>query len=154
MKTTIKTLFLMTAALVLAVGCFSEPYKNNAQMNTLYRMLNNYQTSFKERALFFEMVSYAKLVEDGKFYISGAGISTPGSYSCEEGETIISAIGRAGQTSSYDGLSYTLITGFKDNEREVSGLVITMGAENMPEVHAGDLIYLKSLPKSVALSHE
>ena len=149
---TVKILSLISVALFIASGC-TEQYAGNPQLGALYRILN-YDTTYKERALFFEMEDHSKLTSDGKFYIMGAGISNPGSYSCGQNENILSAIEKAGQAASYSEMSFTIIKGIRDNEREIRGLVMICSFSGAPVVSPGDLICLNATPATVALSQK
>jgi hypothetical protein len=149
-KKLIRITFMLAALAMIAAGC-AEQYAGNPALRNLYRVLN-YPTSYKERALCFEMEDYERLVDRGEFYIMGSGISTPAAYPCSENETLLSAIEKAGQTASFSSISYTLIKGIRDDEREIRGLALLSGSAMSPEVDPGDLICLKSMPSSVALS--
>ena len=153
-KNTIKIFMLLGIVAVLGTGCM-EQYAGNSQLSALYRVLN-YDTTFKERTLFFEMENHADLTRGGKFYITGAGISNPGSYVCSEGESILSAIEKAGQSASYSDISFTLIKGIRENEHELRGIVMASAASSVPKVEPGDLICLNTNIKStsVALSQK
>ena len=75
-----KIFLLIAITALIAAGC-TEQYAGNPQLGALYRVLN-YDTTYKERALLFEMEDHTSLTREGKFYIMGEGISNPGSYSC------------------------------------------------------------------------
>mgnify|MGYP005835755785 FL=1 len=149
---TLKVLLVIVSAGLIAAGC-TEQYTGNPQLSALYRVLN-YETTYKERTLFFEMEDPVSLTREGKFYIMGAGISNPGSYSCSENENIFSAIEKAGQTASYSEISFTLIKGIRESEREIRGLVSICGNFGAPQVTPGDLICLNTTPNTVALSQK
>ena len=151
-KKLIRISFLLVAVVLLATGCM-EQYPNNATLRNVYRVLN-YRTTYKERTLCFEMEDYNRLVSDGEFYVMGSAISESGAFKCSENETVLSAIEKAGQTASYSSISYTLISGLRDNERELRGLALTFGSAETPSVKPGDLICLKALPESIALSQK
>ena len=149
---TIKVLSVIIFAGLIAAGC-TQQYAGNPQLGALYRVLN-YETTYKERTLFFEMEDPASLTREGKFYIMGAGISNPGSYSCSENENIFSAIEKAGQTASYSDISFTLIKGIRESEREIRGIVSICGYSGAPTIAPGDLICLNATPNTIALSQK
>jgi len=151
-KAVIRISILLTAVAVFTIGCM-EQYPNNSQLSSLYRILN-YETTFKEQTLLFEMENYVELVDDGEFYITGSGISAPGAYTCSQDETLLSAIEKAGQTASFSNISYTLIKGMSDNEREIKGLALLSGSSDSPSVGPGDLICLKAMPECMVLSQK
>ncbi len=149
-KKLIRITFMLAALALITVGC-AEQYAGNSKLRNLYRVLN-YSTTYKEQTLCFEMEDYGELVGNGEFYIMGSGISTPAAYPCSENETLLSAIEKAGQTASFSNVSYTLIKGIRDNEREIRGLALLSGSAMSPEVEPGDLICLESMPASIVLS--
>ncbi len=151
-KTVIRISILLTVVAVITAGCM-EQYPNNPQLSSLYKILN-YDTTFKEQTLFFEMENYAELVDGREFYIMGTGISEPGAYVCSEGETLLSAVVKAGQTASYSNISYTLIKGISDDEREIKGIALVSGSLDSPSVGPGDLICLEQMPERVVLSQK
>ena len=153
MKTSIiRIIILFGMVLVIASGCM-EQYSGSPQLSGLYRVLN-YDTTYKERTLFFEMEDHTQLTREGKFYIMGAGISNPGSYSCTQNENIMSAIEKAGQSASYSEISFTLIKGIRKDEREIRGLVMNCGTFGAPNIEPGDLICLNASGSTIALSQK
>ena len=105
-KKLIRMSFLLTIVAIVSTGCMAQ-YPNSATLRNVYRVLN-YKTTYKERTLCFEMEDYNRLVNNGEFYIMGSAISDSGAYKCSDGETVLSAIEKAGQTTSYSYISYTL----------------------------------------------
>ena len=151
-KSSIRILILLCAAVFIGTGCM-EQYAGNPQLGALYRVLN-YRTTFKERTLLFEMEDHGVLASEGKFYIMGGGISNPGAYVCSQNESIITAIEKAGQTASYSDISFTLIKGIRENEREMHGIVMASASSGVPTIEPGDLICLSSKPSTIALSQK
>jgi hypothetical protein len=151
-KNAIKLLMMLGMITLIGAGCM-EQYAGNSQLSGLYRVLN-YDTTFKERTLFFEMENHADLARGGKFYIMGAGISNPGSYTCSESENLLSAIEKAGQSASFSEISFTLVKGIRENEKELKGIVMASATSATPKVEPGDLICLNTTTTTVALSQK
>lgn len=142
-------LALAALAALSAAGCVVAD--RNSDVGMIYRLLNA-QTTFKERTLFFENVSYEELIASQSVLIRGPEAMQATTCTVVENDTLRDVLRRTAIVSETSvGTLYRIVHGYRQGEQTIEGLITFGSAQGWPTVMAGDLIDLRAAPAVVAL---